>query len=219
MEGIFRARERHIGGSPQFNTYDTKIGLQDVANILKAKPGRIRILEIGTKRSNPALSTHHKRFFNDIPDLEYVMTDYQDGLDVDVVSDLHTAHEFVDSTFDLIISVSTYEHLKYPQLVSHNLMKKLKVGGMMFITTHQTFPLHGYKYDYFRFSREALEAIFNPRMNMKTMATYFDQLCVIVPHTPVLVWNDVAESYLLVTYVGEKTGDTPTEYVYDLEHT
>jgi len=58
------------------------------------------------------------------------MTDYQDGIDVDVVCDLHKTNEtFKHEEFDLILSFSTFEHLKYPQLVSHNLMKILKVGG------------------------------------------------------------------------------------------
>ena len=39
-------------------------------------------------------------------------------------------------------------------------MKALKVGGLIYIQTHQSFPLHGYPHDYFRFSREALASLF-----------------------------------------------------------
>jgi predicted SAM-dependent methyltransferase len=96
------------------------------------------------------------------------MTDYQNGLDVDIVCDLHkTDTIFNDKSFDLIISCSTYEHLKYPQLCSHNLMKMLKIGGIIYIQTHQSFPLHGYKYDYYRFSREALKSIFSKKNEYK----------------------------------------------------
>jgi len=146
------------------------------------------------------------------------MTDYQSGLDVDVVCDLHkTSGIFNDNFFDIIISCSTFEHLKYPQLCGHNLMKMLNIGGIIYIQTHQTYPLHGYKYDYYRFSREALKSIFSKKMNMKTISTMFTGSCVIIPEENIGGWNDVAESYLNVVYVGEKIDETPEEYIYDID--
>ena len=121
-----------------------------------------------------------------------------------------------NNSFDIIISCSTFEHLKYPQLCGHNLMKMLNIGGIIYIQTHQTFPLHGYKYDYYRFSREALKSIFSKKMNMKTISTFFSHNCVIIPEN-VPAWNDVAESYLNVDYVGEKIDETPEEYIYDID--
>ena len=88
-------------------------------------------------------------------------------------------------------------------------MKLLKVGGIIFIQTHQSFPLHGYKYDYFRFSREAMKSLFSSKMNFKTISSYFSENCVIIPHKNYDVWNDVAESYLNVTYMGKKIEKTP----------
>jgi len=146
------------------------------------------------------------------------MSDYQDGIDVDVVCDLHKTEGVFNEKFDLIISFSVHEHLKYPQLACHNLMKLLNVGGKIYIDTHQTYPLHGYKYDYFRFSREALKAIFSKKMNFKTITSYFDKNCVIVPHQRIDNWNDVAESYLHVIYIGEKIGETPEDYIYDIDN-
>jgi hypothetical protein len=96
-------------------------------------------------------------------------------------------------------------------------MKILKIGGRILIETHQTYPLHGYKYDYFRFSREALESIFSNKMNFTKITSYFTNDCVIIPHDKVSDWNNVAESYLNVFYIGEKNNKTPEEYIYDID--
>jgi SAM-dependent methyltransferase len=179
---------------------------------------KFRILELGTKRSNPDVPTNKKSLFKDINNIEYIMTDYQNGIDVDIVCDIHKMDNiFEKESFDLIISCSTFEHLKYPQLCSHNLMKILKIGGIIYIQTHQTYPLHGYKFDYFRFSREALKSIFSKKMKFKTISSYFENDCVIIPHINISSWNSVAESYLNVVYIGEKEDHTPENYIYDID--
>ena len=227
INSLIDKREKHIKQYLEFNKLEEyPLNINHIVqwangcasnNLLKQE--KFRILELGTKRSKEAVPTNKKHLFQHIKNLEYVMTDYQEGIDVDVVCDLHkTAQVFQDETFDLIISFSTFEHLKYPQLCSHNLMKLLKIGGRIVIQTHQTFPLHGYKYDYFRFSREALKAIFSQKMNFKTITSYFNSQCAIVPHTDYGVWNDVAESYLNVVYIGEKTDKTPNTYIYDIDN-
>jgi len=220
-------RENHIKNHLEFNKEEEPLfnlnNIVDWSNIIAKKNAlkgeKLRILELGTKRSNDNNPTNKKDFFKHINNLDYVMTDYQSGMDVDVVCDLHKTYEvFEDETFDLILSFSTFEHLKYPQLCAHNLMKMLKIGGRIFIQTHQSFPLHGYKYDYYRFSREALKSLFSIKMNFFTITSYFTNSCAIVPHNDYGVWNDVAESYLNVVYIGEKLDTTPYEYIYDIDN-
>jgi hypothetical protein len=227
INNLIDKRERHIKEYLEFNKieeYPFNLNhiiqwSNNLAEYNLSKGHKFRVLELGTKRSKESVPTNKKRLFQHITNLEYIMTDYQEGIDVDVVCDLHkTDKVFEDETFDLIISFSTFEHLKYPQLCSHNLMKLLKIGGRIIIQTHQTFPLHGYKYDYFRFSREALKAIFSQKMNFKTVTSYFTNTCAIVPHTNYGVWNDVAESYLNVVYIGEKIDKTPLHYIYDIDN-
>ena len=225
LKNYILKRENHINKYLEFNVEEEyKFNFKDLINWCdiisnKKKNGeKFRILEIGTKRSKNDNATHKKDYFQNIKNLEYVMTDYQEGIDVDVVCDLHKTNGiFVDETFDLIISFSTFEHLKYPQLCAHNLMKMLKIGGRIIIETHQTFPLHGYKYDYFRFSREAIKAIFSKKMNFITITSYFTGDCVIIPHKEINVWNEVAESYLYIFYIGEKVDKTPNNYIYDID--
>jgi hypothetical protein len=223
MEDLIKIREKHFLKYNEFNVQEEPIVTLEQLSLyykeLSKINGKIRILELGTKRSKLDNPTHHKTIFSDIDNLEYIMSDYADGLDVDIVCDLHnTTGVFANETFDLIISCSTYEHLKYPLLCSHNLMKMLKIGGRIFIQTHQTFPLHGYKYDYYRFSKESLKSIFSYKMNFTTISSYFEHPSIIVPHNDVHDWNLFAESYLNVVYVGEKTGKTPIEYIYDLDN-
>jgi 2-polyprenyl-3-methyl-5-hydroxy-6-metoxy-1,4-benzoquinol methylase len=219
-------RENHIKNHQEFNIEEEyKFNLNDLVNwveIISKKyeinGKNVKILELGTKRSINSRPTHRRDYFKNIKNIEYIMTDYQEGLDVDVVCDLHKTEDvFENESFDLIISFSTFEHLKYPQLCAHNLMKLLKIGGRILIETHQTFPLHGYKHDYFRFSREAIKSIFSKKMNFKTITSYFVGDCVIIPHEQPSCWNDVAESYLNIFYIGEKIDKTPQEYIYDID--
>jgi SAM-dependent methyltransferase len=146
------------------------------------------------------------------------MTDYQSGDCVDIKSDLQNPLELLAlEPFDLIINCSVMEHVKYPILACHNMCKLLKTGGYIYVATHQTYPLHGYKYDYFRFSREALKSLFPATMNMVTLSSSFNGLCQIVPVEKITVWNAVAESYLSVDIVVQKIGETPNHFIYDLE--
>ena len=224
---LVKLREDHLSKNMEFNNLEENSkNINDIDIILFVKNNNInksekfRILELGTKRSRNSNPTHHKNLFDGIDNIEYIMTDYQDGVDVDVVCDLHNINNvFKNEYFDLILSFSTFEHLKYPQLCSHNLMKLLKIGGRIFIQTHQTYPLHGYKYDYYRFSREALKSLFSSKMNFKTISTFFTYNCMIIPHIKLDNWNDVDESYLNVCYFGEKIDITPDQYIYELDYT
>ena len=227
LSEIIKTKEKHLISNLEFNNNtDTKMRLEDIALLLKQKcieqKRKIKILELGTKRSNNDNPTHHKKIFEDIPNLEYIMTDIEKGVDVDVdvISDLHSIDKnFEKNYFDCIISCSTFEHLKYPQLCSHNLMKILDIDGIIFIQTHQSFFLHGYKYDYYRFSREALISLFSQKMKFKTLSSYFEFDCLIIPHDKSLFdkMNTFAESYLNVVLCTQKIDETPIDYIYDLD--
>ena len=116
--------------------------------------------------------------------------------------------------FDVVLSASTFEHLKYPHLAAHELMKALKVGGLLYIQTHQSFPLHGYPSDYFRFSQDALAGLFGTSMGFEVVATNYD--------FPVYLYNRRGNAtqrlpaFLNTTLWGEKRSTTPDEYRYEL---
>jgi hypothetical protein len=171
------------------------------------------VLELGTLQSVPGRSTLHRDW---VPHAsEFLGTDIHDGPDVDIVADLHRLTDVVGSErFDVVLSCSTFEHLKYPTLAAHELMKALKVGGLLYVQTHQSFPLHGYPNDYFRFSQDALASLFGTRMGFEVVATNYD--------FPVRLYSRRVEgaqhmpAFLNTTLWGEKRAPTPAEYRYEL---
>ena len=147
---------------------------------------------------------------------EYLGLDICKGIDVDVVADIHKATDTLgEEKFDIIISCSSFEHFKYPHLAAHQIMKLLKVGGILYIQTHQSFPVHAYPYDYFRFSREALEGLFGEAMNFNVVSSGYDFPAKIVSRRR--PFSFVSPAFLNVTLYGIKKGPTPSEYIYELD--
>jgi SAM-dependent methyltransferase len=171
------------------------------------------VLELGTKQSIPGRSTMHRDW---VPHAsEFLGTDMEEGGDVDVVADVHRLSEVVGrERFDVILSCSTFEHIKYPALAAHEIMKALKVGGVVYIQTVQSFPLHAYPSDYFRFSQEALASLFGTRMGVDVVATNYDFPVRLFARREPSVQRFPA--FLNTTLWAEKRGPTPDEYLYDL---
>jgi hypothetical protein len=135
----------------------------------------LRILELGTMRSNPEIITTHKALF---PLADYVGTDIQAGVDVDVQSDVHRLSQtFGEESFDAILSFSTFEHIKYPILAAHEILKTLRVGGVLMVQTHFMFHEHAYPYDYFRFTTNGLASLFSRKMGFEVAACYYEYPC------------------------------------------
>jgi len=152
------------------------------------------VLEVGTRRSDPARPTHHRDW---VPHaLEYVMLDVTEGLDVDMVADLHSLPLPTD-TYDVIIASSVFEHLERPWIAAREVVRVMRPGGAAYIQTHQSFPLHGYPNDFFRFSIEALFVIFRDAGAGECIASYAYP-AKIVPDEPVPTWNDEAAVWLNV---------------------
>lgn len=158
-----------------------------------------RVLEIGTLRwgANP---THHREWVKDHS--EYIMTDIKAGQDVDIVSDAHKLTEvFEESSFDIVIACSVWEHLHSPWIAAEQVLKILKQGGQFFIQTHLVFPEHGYPSDYFRYTKAGLKRLFQ---GASETVTGYEYKCKIVPPEGV-VWHDGnAPEYLNVCISGIK---------------
>jgi len=174
---------------------------------------RPRVLELGTKRSQAERSTKHNHF---VPHAgEYVGTDIEQGLDVDLVADVHRLSDTLGrEAYDVIISCSSFEHFKYPHLAAHQVMHTLRVGGLLYIQTHQTFPLHAYPYDYCRFSREAIAGLFGTQNGFEIIETAYQFPAHI--HADEDPGAKDHPAYLNVSLVGRKHARTPLDYVYEL---
>ena len=78
---------------------------------------------------------------------EYIGTDIEPGMaDVDLMADIHRLTEVTgrrdhSTSFGRKRDSSTSSEIAH--LAAHQIMKALKVGGLLFVQTHQTFPIHG----------------------------------------------------------------------------
>jgi SAM-dependent methyltransferase len=153
-----------------------------------------RILELGTLRSDPNFPTHHREWN---PLANWVFSDIEEGVDVDIPADAHTLAPFADAAFDAIVAVSVWEHLARPWLACHAAYRVLKPGGRMYVATHQSFPIHGYPDDYFRFSDHALALIFEDA-GFIVDSTDYSYPAQIIPPPEVTRWNSAAPVYLNV---------------------
>ena len=136
-----------------------------------------RVLEIGA-RARSGISRR-----NLFPaECNYTGFDILPGENVTAVGDAHAlSRMFPPDSFDFAFSVSVWEHLAMPWLVSLELNKVLKPGGLAMITTHQTWPVHEEPWDYFRFSDYAWDALFNAATGFEIVARGMGQRCVMAP--------------------------------------
>jgi hypothetical protein len=181
------------------NTADQAEGLFVAALVACVEP---RVLELGTLRWEANRPTHHKEWAPHAR--EYTMSDIEDGQDVDIVADAHTLSQTVHHSYDAFIAISVWEHLKRPWIAAQEAAAVVKAGGIAYVCTHQTFPLHGYPHDYFRFSADALALIFEDA-GFTTLSYGYQFPCVITPPPEVTRWNGGAESFLNVAWYGTKT--------------
>ena len=158
------------------------------------------VIECGTRRWGTQ-STHHQHIFPNATN--YVMTDFIDGEDVDVVSDVHDLKEFGDNSFDAFFSSSLFEHVEYPWVAAQAIFRVLKPGGWCYTATHQTFPVHGYPHDYTRWTDKGLSAVFRHAGFWIEKAAMTMQ-CKIIPPDEVTVWDSHAPAYIGVSVVAIK---------------
>jgi SAM-dependent methyltransferase len=131
------------------------------------------VIELGTLRTSNRPSTTRRSWAPS--GSHYVTSDFQPGLDVDVVADAEKLSQtFALGSVDALIACSVFEHIRKPWLAAEEIGKILKPGGMAFIQTHHTYPLHAYPHDYWRFSREAMETLFSDENGFCNQQSWYD---------------------------------------------
>ncbi|GAC1341794.1 MAG: hypothetical protein NVSMB26_29970 [Beijerinckiaceae bacterium] len=174
-----------------------------------ALAAQARVLETGTKQSVKGQPTHLMHMFPKVPRSNYLMTDIEAGDDVDLVADLHRLPSDWTDRFDAVVSVSVFEHLERPWIAAKEIARVLAPGGICYIGTHQTFPLHGYPSDFFRFSKEALSLLFQDA-GLRVVEAGYGQRAKIIPPLEIVPadsqdqWNAVYPSYVVVNLFAEK---------------
>jgi hypothetical protein len=196
---------------PGRRSFRTSLGMTNTFVELAAQIESPSVLELGVHQSIPGRSTMHKAM---VPHHKlYHGTDIEGGEDVDFLADIHRLSEFVKQKYDIVISCSTFEHLKYPHLAAYEISKCVEVGGLVFIQTHHVFPLHAYPHDYFRFSKEAMESLFPKCTGMEVLEVFYEFDCVITSDQ----FKSPHGDYLNTCIVCRKVRETEPEYRYELD--
>lgn len=149
--------------------------------------------------------------------LSYVGFDIVAGENVDVVGDAHQLSSyFKGEQFKAIFSVSVFEHLAMPWLVALEMNKVLEPGGLVFIQTHQTWPVHEEPWDFWRYSKHSWKCLFNAQTGFEVIEVVMGLPCSIVPsHIDVStdgLWHQPA--YLGTVMIARKIG--PSKLSWDV---
>jgi SAM-dependent methyltransferase len=194
-------QERH-----QFNTLTQRL-------LSQSKAGD-RVLEIGSRARS---GVTHRYLVH--PDVEYVGLDITNGPNVDVVGDAHHLSRHVSGQFDTIFSVSVFEHLLMPWKVALEMNQVLKPGGLAYIQSHHSFPLHDEPWDFWRFSKEAWSGLFNAHTGFEIVEKGNALRCRIAPESTAAPHLDPGfdngRSHLLSACLVRKTG--PAKVQWDAE--
>jgi hypothetical protein len=179
--------------------------IADFFERLKVFPGG-RLLEIGSR--NRSGNVHRDR----VPvGMEYVGLDIVPGDNVDVVADVHDLKGvFRQASFDAVFSLSTFEHLAMPWKVVLEINHILRKNGLVFVGSHQAWPLHEEPCDFWRFSVHGWDALFNVATGFRILEGVYGWPGSVVPHTlhPYFVglWDQPA--WLATGVLCEKITDT-----------
>lgn len=136
-----------------------------------------RILDIGG-RSRSKIDRS-----KDFPGSQVTVLDIVKGDNVDVVGDAHCLSDiFEPDSFDAVFSCSVFEHLAMPWKVSLEINRILRLGGLLFIHTHQTIGIHDKPWDFWRFSDDSWDSLLNSRTGFRIISTRLEEPMWIVPH-------------------------------------
>lgn len=115
-----------------------------------------RVLEIGSREVS-GISRRHL-----FPTASrYVGFDLHPGPGVDVVGDIHElSQHFAAGSFDVVFSMSVFEHLAFPWKAAMEINRVLARDGLCFVSTHPVWPPHELPWDFWRFPVRGLKLLF-----------------------------------------------------------
>lgn len=125
-----------------------------IVNYLKTNNTRkIKILEVGSRSVN----AHIKNLLDD--NFEYVGLDIETGENVDIV--LKDPYKFPvdDSSVDVVISISVFEHTDFFWLTYLEILRILKPEGLFFLNAPSNSKFHRHSSDNWRFYPDSILAL------------------------------------------------------------
>lgn len=151
--------------------------------------------------------------------VRYKSMDIVAGENVDIVGDAHALSGLVPhGSFDAIFSLSVFEHLAMPWKVAIEMNKVLKPGGLVFIATHQTWPVHDAPWDFWRFSDSAWPSLFNEATGFRVLKSAMGLPATIRARSLTRGTFSLEDepAYLGSSVMVEKTGPTSLTWPVDL---
>lgn len=167
------------------------------------------VIEFGTKKWDLNFTSHHEAW---VPHAStYLKADIEAGEDVDWVADLH---DFADvdwltdqpqCQWDGLVAIALLEHVHRPWIAMRGVATALRPRGLAYLQSHQSFVLHGYPDDRWRFTRESLTMLAEDA-GLDVIGTSYTHRATIVPQTRVDRWNTAedVEAYLCVDLLARK---------------
>lgn len=101
------------------------------------------------------------RPFADLIPGRTIAIDHRPRPDIDAIGDAHHL-PFADNSIDAIVCTEVFEHLTDPPTAAAELIRVLKPGGRLVLTTRFCFPLHDRPADFWRFTSYTLARLFAP---------------------------------------------------------
>ena len=92
---------------------------------------------------------------------EYVGADFREGPGVDMILDLHNIR-LPDDAAGTVLLIDTIEHVEFVRKAISEVNRILKPNGILIMSSHMDFPIHGYPNDYWRFTPSAFESLLSP---------------------------------------------------------
>ena len=155
-------------------------------------------------------------------DATYSGFDVVDGPNVDVVGDAHKISDyFPSSSVDAIFSLSTIEHLAMPWKAVVEMNSILKIDGLVFVGTHQTWPVHDEPWDFWRFSSYTWRTLFNEATGFEIVDVAMGERASVVADflTPSTAGLDLQPAFLGSSVIARKIGSTGLDWDVDLRMT
>jgi SAM-dependent methyltransferase len=123
-----------------------------------------RLLEIGG-RANP----HADRFEG----FEYVALDLTETGPGVIKGDITNCPEIESNSFDAVVSVDVFEHIREPWLAANEIIRLLRPGGFTYHSTLFSWRYHPCPVDYWRYTPDALRFLFK---DLECLRADFDPL-------------------------------------------
>ena len=153
-------------------------------------------------------------------DHRYVGLDIVEGPNVDVVGDAHELEAvFERGRFSAVFSFAVFEHLAMPWKAALSINAVLAPGGLVFVGTHQTFPVHEAPWDFWRYSDRAWHSIFNRATGFEIIGAAMGQPADIVPvaSTPSVWGIDNQPGFLTSAVLARKVGEPSVSWPVSLD--